>query len=81
MPLFVTRKFPPSAGGTETLAADVWAALEPGSGARPTRLIAHKGPSTGLPLFAVRAAAGTARLTWPGVSTSSSWATCCSAHS
>lgn len=40
--LFVTRKFPPSVGGMETLASDVWQVVEqrwPGS-----RLLAHGGP-------------------------------------
>lgn len=66
VPLFVTRKFPPSVGGMETLAADVWAALGHPSGAAAARLVAHGGPNTGLPLFAVRAAVRTARLTRSG---------------
>lgn len=45
-PLFVTRKFPPSVGGMETLAAEVWAALRttPGSS-----LLAHGGANRALP--------------------------------
>ena len=48
-PVFFTRKFPPSVGGMETLAAGVWSAL---SQARPeARLIAYGGPNRGLPLW------------------------------
>ncbi|WP_028046863.1 glycosyltransferase family 4 protein [Cellulomonas sp. URHE0023] len=49
--LFVTRKFPPSVGGMQTLAADVWRALEDGE----ARLVSHGGPNRSLPLFLVRA--------------------------
>ena len=48
-PVFFTRKFPPSVGGMETLAAGVWRSLlrsRPGS-----RLIAHGGPNSRLPLW------------------------------
>ena len=48
-PLFVTRKFPPSVGGMETLAEGVWDALrtlDPRS-----RLIAHGGSNRALPLW------------------------------
>ncbi|WP_028050197.1 glycosyltransferase family 4 protein [Cellulomonas sp. URHD0024] len=55
--LFVTRKFPPSVGGMETLAADVWHALE-GDGAR---LVAHGGSNRSLPAFLVRAVRTTRR--------------------
>lgn len=58
--LFVTRKFPPSVGGMETLAADVWATLRAGS-ARP-RVIAHGGSLLGLPWFMLRAVVGTVAL-------------------
>lgn len=45
-PVFVTRKFPPSVGGMETLAAGTWQALtviEPGA-----TLVAHGGPNRSL---------------------------------
>ena len=46
-PLFVTRKFPPSVGGMETLAVGVWRTL---SDAYPgARIIAHGGPNSQLP--------------------------------
>lgn len=48
--VFITRKFPPSVGGMETLAADVWAALDSGSGAT-ARLIAHGGSNRVLPIW------------------------------
>lgn len=45
-PVFVTRRFPPSVGGMETLAASVWRAIE---SARPDAiLIAHRGSNRGL---------------------------------
>lgn len=45
-PLFVTRKFPPSVGGMETLAAGVWRSLV---AVRPdARKISHGGPNTAL---------------------------------
>ncbi len=59
--LFVTRTFPPSVGGMQTLAADVWATLRSGS-ADPTYLVAHGGTVRGLPLFVLRAAVSTFRL-------------------
>lgn len=51
--VFVTRKFPPSIGGMQTLSADVWRALEvvaPGA-----QLLAHRGSNASLPLFLPRA--------------------------
>jgi phosphatidyl-myo-inositol dimannoside synthase len=45
-PLFLTRKFPPSVGGMETLAAGVWRALHDSE--REARLIAHGGPNSAL---------------------------------
>ncbi len=46
-PLFVTRKFPPSVGGMETLASGVWRTL---SETFPeAQLIAHGGPNRQLP--------------------------------
>lgn len=55
--LFVTRKFPPSVGGMETLAADVWHALD----GHDARLVAHGGSNRALPLFLVRAVLATRR--------------------
>ncbi|ADG75248.1 Methyltransferase type 11 [Cellulomonas flavigena DSM 20109] len=52
--VFVTRKFPPSVGGMETLASDVWAMLRAGSDG--ARLVAHGGSTAGLPVFWLRAA-------------------------
>jgi len=46
-PLFVTRKFPPSVGGMETLAAGVWRCLE--RSAPDALLIAHGGSNANLP--------------------------------
>jgi len=46
-PLFVTRKFPPSVGGMETLAATVWRVLE--HGAPGALLVAHGGSNRELP--------------------------------
>ena len=43
-PLFLTRRFPPSVGGMETLAAAVWRALE--AAAPGVRLVSHTGPRT-----------------------------------
>jgi phosphatidylinositol alpha-1,6-mannosyltransferase len=48
-PVFFTRKFPPSVGGMETLAAGVWRSLVR---ARPASvLIAHGGANSRLPLW------------------------------
>lgn len=44
--VFVTRKFPPSLGGMETLSAGVWRSLQAGSGGN--HLIAHGGPNRAL---------------------------------
>ncbi|WP_431837322.1 glycosyltransferase family 4 protein [Cellulomonas sp. Y8] len=44
----MTRKFPPSVGGMETLAADVWATLSE-SGAGEDRLVAHGGSNSRMP--------------------------------
>ena len=52
MILYVTRKFPPSVGGMETLAAEVWRVLERRGDAR---LIAHGGSNTTMPLWLPRA--------------------------
>lgn len=52
--VFVTRKFPPSVGGMETLAADIWASL--GARDERTRLIAHGGSNALLPFFLLVAA-------------------------
>jgi phosphatidyl-myo-inositol dimannoside synthase len=52
-PLFITRKFPPSVGGMQTLAAGVWDALE--RGAPGARLIAHGGTNRGLAAWLVHA--------------------------
>lgn len=60
--VFVTRKFPPSVGGMETLASDVWAMLR--ASGEEARLVAHGGSNAGLPLFwgrAVRAVLRAAR--------------------
>ena len=57
---FVTRKFPPSVGGMQTLAADVWQTLVSGTDT-DARLVAHGGPNRALPAFLVRAAVTTAR--------------------
>jgi len=59
--LFVTRTFPPSVGGMQTLAADVWATLRSGA-AVPTYLVAHRGTARGLPVFVVRATVRTFQL-------------------
>lgn len=58
--LFVTRKFPPSVGGMETLAADVWATLEAAGGR--DRLIAHGGTNGRMPLWLPGAVLRTVRL-------------------
>lgn len=55
-PLFVTRKFPPSVGGMQALAASVWTALE--RGAPGARLIAHGGANRLLPAWLLRALPG-----------------------
>jgi phosphatidyl-myo-inositol dimannoside synthase len=52
MILYVTRKFPPSVGGMETLAAEVWRALERRS---DDHLIAHGGSNTTMPVWLPRA--------------------------
>jgi phosphatidyl-myo-inositol dimannoside synthase len=52
-PLFVTRKYPPSVGGMQTLAAGVWKALE--RGAPGARLIAHGGSNRMLPAWLLHA--------------------------
>lgn len=52
--VFITRKFPPSVGGMETLAKDVWATLSAGA-ATPTFLVAHGGSNLLLPLWLPRA--------------------------
>jgi glycosyltransferase involved in cell wall biosynthesis len=58
-PVYITRKFPPSVGGMETLAAGVWRAVEAD---RPDAvLIAHGGSNRALPLW-LPGAAG--RLAW-----------------
>jgi len=60
-PLFVTRKFPPSVGGMETLAAGVWRTL---SASRPDAvLLAHGGSNRGLPRWLPAALLRVARLT------------------
>ncbi|WP_217616009.1 glycosyltransferase family 4 protein [Cellulomonas sp. GbtcB1] len=59
--LFVTRKFPPSVGGMETLASDVWATLSAGGDGRD-RLIAHGGPNARMPLWLPGAVLRTVRL-------------------
>lgn len=58
--LFVTRKFPPSVGGMETLAADVWATLSDGEEGSAA-LVAHRGRNRGLPWFLLRATVATVR--------------------
>ena len=58
--LFVTRKFPPSVGGMQTLAADVWATLSHGE-ERSAALVAHGGRNRGLPWFLLRATVATVR--------------------
>jgi phosphatidylinositol alpha-1,6-mannosyltransferase len=56
-PLFVTRKFPPSVGGMETLASGVWRAL---AAVRPdASLIAHGGSNRQLPRWLPGAVART----------------------
>ena len=56
-PLFVTRKFPPSVGGMETLSAGVWRTLDAASDAQ---LLAHRGSNRWLALWLPAAAARTA---------------------
>ena len=52
-PVFITRKFPPSVGGMETLAAGVWRSVE---AVRPdANLIAHGGSNRALPLWLPKA--------------------------
>jgi phosphatidyl-myo-inositol dimannoside synthase len=48
-PLFLTRKFPPSVGGMETLAAGVWRTLS--AAAPDSVLVAHSGPNRSLPAW------------------------------
>ena len=48
-PLFVTRKYPPSVGGMQTLAASVWKALERGT--PRARLLAHGGSNRAMPIW------------------------------
>jgi glycosyltransferase involved in cell wall biosynthesis len=48
-PVFVTRKFPPSVGGMETLAAGVWRSLR--RARSDSVLIAHRGPNWQLPVW------------------------------
>lgn len=48
-PLYVTRKFPPSVGGMETLAESTWGAVRTVS--PDSRLIAHGGSKAWLPLW------------------------------
>ena len=45
-PLYVTRKFPPSVGGMETLAANIWAELQ--GGVPGSLLVAHGGRNRAL---------------------------------
>jgi phosphatidylinositol alpha-1,6-mannosyltransferase len=52
-PLFVTRKYPPSVGGMQTLAASVWKALE--RGAPGARLVAHGGSNRMMPAWLLHA--------------------------
>jgi phosphatidylinositol alpha-1,6-mannosyltransferase len=59
-PLFVTRRFPPSVGGMQTLAAGVWRTL---SAAVPhSVLLAHGGSNRALPWWLPSAVLRTARL-------------------
>lgn len=44
--IFVTRKFPPSVGGMQTLSAGVWRSLQ--AGTTGSTLIAHRGPNLAL---------------------------------
>ncbi len=52
-PLFVTRKYPPSVGGMQTLAAGVWEALR--RGAPGATLVAHGGSNRLLPAWLLHA--------------------------
>lgn len=63
-PLFVTRKFPPSVGGMETLAAGVWRALS--SECQEARLVAHGGPNRQLVWWLPLAVLRTALALWRG---------------
>jgi phosphatidylinositol alpha-1,6-mannosyltransferase len=58
--LFVTRKFPPSVGGMETLAAGVWRTLQ--AAAPDALLISYGGRNVQLPWWLPRAFARTIRL-------------------
>lgn len=62
--VFVTRRYPPSVGGMETLAAGVWRSIsraQPGS-----VLIAHRGSNRGLLLWLPSACIRLALLAWRG---------------
>ena len=63
-PLFLTRKFPPSVGGMETLAAGVWWTLS--AAAPDSVLVAHRGANRSLPTWLPRALARMARLAMRG---------------
>lgn len=58
--LYLTRRFPPSVGGMETLAAGVWRTLS--AAAPDSELIAHGGSRRALPRWLPSALARTARL-------------------
>lgn len=59
-PLFVTRKYPPSVGGMQTLAAGVWRAMS--SASPDALLLAHGGSNRGLPRWLPLAIVRTASL-------------------
>lgn len=59
--LFVTRKFPPSVGGMETLAADIWATLS-AAGTGGDVLVAHGGTNARMPWWLPGAVRRTVRL-------------------
>lgn len=61
--VFITRKYPPSVGGMETLAAGIWAALEADSDPGAA-LIAHGGANRRLPLWLPTAAWRLLVLVW-----------------
>jgi len=63
-PLFLTRKFPPSVGGMETLAAGVWRTLS--TAAPESVLVAHHGSNRSLPRWLPGAIARTLRLVMTG---------------
>lgn len=58
-PLLITRKFPPSVGGMQTLAAGVWRSLH--GQAPQARLIAHTGSNLTLPIWLLTALPRAAR--------------------